>query len=131
MNKKKRNNTVCGLSALCADRGLSALVRRAIASSLARGTPTINQAATAAGMSVRTLQRRLDRLGVTYSELLEEVRFTTACRLLEQRELSLAEIALALGYSDPANFVRAVRRWTGEKPSVFRRLLLEGRKRRS
>lgn len=76
-------------------------------------------------MSVRTLQRRLLDFGLTYSQLLDQVRLETALRLLERSEASLAEAslaeaALALGYSDPAHFTRAFVRWTGEAPSAVR-----------
>ena len=96
-------------------------VRRWIASSLADGRPNINRAAEAAGMSVRTLQRRLGDLGLTYGQLRDEVRLETACRLLDGSEVSVAQTALALGYSDPAHFTRAFTRWTGSTPQAYRR----------
>lgn len=72
-------------------------------------------------MSTRSLQRRLLKFGLTYSQLIDEVRLETACRLLARTETSLAKIAYDLGYADPANFTRAFQRWTGQKPSAFRR----------
>ena len=105
-------------------------VRRAIAVALAEGQPTIAQAAATAGTSVRTLQRRLLDLGLTYRELLDEVRLETACRLMERSETSLAEVAAALGYADPANFTRAFQRWTGKTPSAFRRRIHQDHGRR-
>jgi AraC-like DNA-binding protein len=46
------------------------------------GHPTIDRAAQRLGTSVRTLQRRLHNAGLSYSELLDEVRCDAACRLL-------------------------------------------------
>ncbi len=131
MTTKQRNKIVRGLCPSRADCDLATLVRRSTAASLAKGHPTIAQAAEAADMSVRTLQRRFLDFGLTYSQLLDEVRLETACRLLEWSETSLAEIASALGYADPANFTRAFQRWTGETPSGFRRRIRQGCKRRS
>jgi AraC-like DNA-binding protein len=126
MTTKQRNQIAHGLSASRADCDLTTLVRRSIAASLVKGHPTIAQAAEAADMCVRTLQRRLLDFGLTYSQLLDEVRLETACRLLERSETSLAEIATAMGYADPASFTRAFQRWTGETPSAFRRRIRQG-----
>ena len=82
--------------------------------------PSIVGAAMAAGVSVRGLQRRLAADGLTYSQLLEEVRRDAALRLIEDRNRSLAEIASALGYSDPPHFTRAFLRWTGITPRAYR-----------
>jgi len=105
------------------------LVRHWIASSLAGGDPTVARAAEAAGMSVRTLQRRLMDFGLTYRQLLDEVRLEMACGLMERSEANLAETAVALGYSDPAHFTRAFERWTGEAPSAFRHRIRQAHRR--
>ena len=95
-------------------------VRRSIATSLACGIPTIARAASAVGLSVRGLQRRLAADGLTYSQLLEEVRRDAAIRLIKGHGHSFSQIASALGYSDPAHFTRAFVRWTGMTPRAYR-----------
>jgi AraC-like DNA-binding protein/transposase-like protein len=70
-------------------------------------------------MSTRTFKRKLEEQGTSYSKLLEELRRARATELLRS-ELSIAEIAERLGYSDAANFTRAFRRWTGQSPRAFR-----------
>jgi AraC-like DNA-binding protein len=70
-------------------------------------------------LSTRTFKRKLEEHGTSYSKLLEELRRSRATELLRS-ELSIAEIAQRLGYSDPANFTRAFRRWTGQSPRAFR-----------
>jgi len=95
-------------------------IRKAIARRLARGHPAIRDVAATLGLNVRTLQRRLTKAGVVYSRLVEEVRLETAARLLEHRDLRLAKISSALGYSDPAHFTRAFARWTGTTPRTYR-----------
>ena len=72
-------------------------------------------------ISVRTLQRRLHRHGLTYSALVERVRHEEACRLLQEHGKSIAEIAVRLGYSDPSHFSRAFRRWEGVSPRAHQR----------
>lgn len=49
---------------------------------LSAGYPTVEQGARRVGVSVRTLQRRLHRNGLTYSRLVEHVRHEEARRLL-------------------------------------------------
>jgi AraC-like DNA-binding protein len=71
-------------------------------------------------MSVRTLKRKLEADGTTYSELLDEQRRAKAMLLLRRPDLAVEEIAARLGYSDAANFTRAFRRWTGTTPKAFR-----------
>ncbi len=101
---------------------LGGSVRQAIAPLLPSGYPDIRLVADIAGLSVRTLQRRLDNEGSSYARLVEQVRFETAVRLLHDDRVKLINLALELGYFDPANFTRAFRRWTSASPSEYRRL---------
>ena len=73
-----------------------------------------------AGISVRTLQRRLARHGTTFTDVLLWHRRREAHRLLESMDLPLSEIATSLGYSELSSFSRAFRRWSGVSPSAFR-----------
>ncbi|WDD90688.1 AraC family transcriptional regulator (plasmid) [Burkholderia sp. FERM BP-3421] len=72
--------------------------------------------ASALHMTERTLRRRLDKDGVTFQSLLDEVRREEAIRLLRDRALTVAAIAERLGYSEPRSFRHAYRRWTGRTP---------------
>lgn len=105
---------------------LGGSVRQAIGPLLPSGYPDIRLVANIAGLSVRTLQRRLDKDGRSYARLVDQVRFETAMRLLRDDRVKLIDIAFELGYSDPANFTRAFRRWTGVSPSAYRRLANTG-----
>jgi len=95
-------------------------IRDAIRQRIAQGPPHIEEIAVSCPLKTRTLQRRLAEAGTSYSRIVDEVRFEAACGLLEDRGLTLAEIASALGYSDPANFTRAFTRWSGITPRVYR-----------
>lgn len=89
------------------------------------GYPSLNLVATAAEMSTRSLQRRLMQNGVTYSHLVDQVRFEIAVNLLKDPRIKLIEIVSELGFTDAANFTRAFKRWTGVSPREFRRLHLD------
>lgn len=71
-------------------------------------------------MSSRTLKRKLQQHGASFQSLLDETRRQDALRLLEDRTLSVEDIATRIGYTDPANFTRAFRKWTGQSPSEYR-----------
>ncbi|MCV3241731.1 helix-turn-helix transcriptional regulator [Mesorhizobium sp. ZC-5] len=71
------------------------------------------------GMSARTLQRRLKYCGIDFEDLLDETRRCEALRLISEGEHTMTDIAYRIGYSDPAHFTRAFRRWTGSAPSHF------------
>lgn len=71
-------------------------------------------------MSDRTLKRRLQQHGISFQQLLDEARKRDSFRLLEDPTLNLEEIAHRLGYSAPANFSRAFRKWTGSTPGAYR-----------
>lgn len=71
-------------------------------------------------VSARTLQRALEREGVTFSRLIERVRFHQARHLLASGDIKLIDIAYALGYHEPASFSRAFHRWSGLSPSEYR-----------
>ncbi|WP_182523764.1 helix-turn-helix domain-containing protein [Nocardioides dongkuii] len=80
-------------------------------------------AAVAAGLGLteRSLRRRLTAEGTGYQALLDEVRSSIACSLLGGRAtIPVADVADRLGYTDPAAFVRAFRRWTGTTPGAYR-----------
>ena len=98
-------------------------VRRALARRLPQGEAEIEVVARDLGMSTRTLQRRLSSFGVSYQELLDVVRRESAEKCVTESSLSIGEIAYLVGYSEPAAFHRAFRRWTGSTPHEFRQRL--------
>lgn len=82
--------------------------------------PTCATVAERLYMSESTLQRRLSAEGVRYQELLDQVRYKLAVEYLQKTSLPISEISLLLGYSNPANFRRTFKRWSGQKPSHLR-----------
>ncbi len=96
---------------------------------LEAGRPRIEDVADAAGLSRRTFQRRLGEAGLSLSRLVEEARFVRAVELLEDPDRKTIDVAYEVGYSDPAHFTRAFRRWSSLPPSDYRRLARRDRKR--
>lgn len=82
--------------------------------------PTLDHTAGLLRMPVRTLQRRLQQGGVSYSQLVEQTRRETARHMLRRHDMRISEIAATLGYADPASFTRAFHRWTGMSPRAYR-----------
>jgi len=103
------------------------LSERAIVSTLDSGCGLLGQVARSVGLSERTLQRRLNRCGCGFAELVEAVRLTRAEVLLGDAAMSLVEVALSLGYSDQSAFSRAFKRWTSLTPGVYRQRGIDGR----
>jgi AraC-like DNA-binding protein len=100
--------------------GIALEVQRALASRVAGADTRIDTIARHLAMSARSLQRRLSAEGVTYQALVEETRKEAAGRYVAGSTLSLAEIAYLVGYSEPASFHRAFKRWYGVTPEGFR-----------
>lgn len=71
-------------------------------------------------MSARTLRRRLEGEGTSYQRIKDKARRDRAISLLRQPELSIFDVAEALGFSDPSAFHRSFKKWTGLPPGEFR-----------
>jgi AraC-like DNA-binding protein len=88
---------------------------------LPSGAVGIDAIACKLGLSRQTLFRKLKAEGVTFEQVLDELRFSMAHDYLDVRNLSVKETAYQLGFSDPTAFSRAFKRWTGRTPSIARR----------
>lgn len=100
---------------------LSDRVRRLVGDQLG-GTTTMTLASVSRDLAVsgRTMSRRLADEGTSFRDILDDVRREFACALLQDRSLSVGDIAFFLQYSEPSVFHRAFRRWTGQTPREFR-----------
>ena len=72
----------------------------------------------------RTLRRRLDEEGVSYSEILNDLRQELAKQYIRDDSMSLTEISYMLGFSQPSSLSRAFRLWTGKSPTEMRQNVL-------
>jgi AraC-like DNA-binding protein len=72
------------------------------------------------GVNERSLRRQLRQQGFSFRGLLDELRTQIALKYLRTTKLVNEDIAVALGFSDAANFRRAFHRWTNKAPSEIR-----------
>jgi AraC-like DNA-binding protein len=100
--------------------GVTLDVRRALVSRLGGGDTRIQTIARSLATSTRSLQRRLAHAGVSYQQLLDRARKDAAERYLTDSSVSVGAVAYLLGYSEPAAFNRAFKRWHKETPQAFR-----------
>lgn len=74
-------------------------------------------------MSGRSLQRKLQQEGSSFQQLLDELRHQRSLLLLQDKDLSLADVAQQLGFSESSTFYRAFKRWQGVTPGEYRQKL--------
>lgn len=99
-------------------------VRKAIYLTLASGHASSESVAQGLGISVRTLQRRLDDSGATFNAVLNDVRRELVQRYLDNPKHTLVRISQMLGYSSPSAFTR----WFGAQFGVAPQRWRAGRK---
>lgn len=87
---------------------------------LPSGPPDQAAVADTLGLSLRTLQRRLQAENSSFQQILDTVRFELAKAYLWKEEYSLGEVGYLLGFSDHSNFNRAFKRWAGMTPAAYR-----------
>jgi AraC-like DNA-binding protein len=88
---------------------------------LASGRPAAGAVAAALGLTEQTLYRRLKAEDATFEAVLDALRRKLATHYLRDRKLPAKDAAYRLGFSDPAAFSRAFKRWTGMSPRAFAR----------
>ncbi|HSW12877.1 MAG TPA: AraC family transcriptional regulator [Solimonas sp.] len=119
------------MARMCEEQCRQLLARRRVRSGLAGQIrdrllrnpgemPSLETVAEELHMASRSLRRRLDEEGTTFRALVDEVRQTLAEELLMSAHMKLAEIAARLGYTEPAAFISAFKRWKGMSPTAYR-----------
>ncbi|MCA8274871.1 AraC family transcriptional regulator [Burkholderia sp. AU30280] len=68
----------------------------------------------ALGLSLRSLQRKLQEMGTSFSAMHNLVRQDLTSQYLSKKEYSIKEIAARLGYKNTSAFSRAMKRWSKE-----------------
>lgn len=99
---------------------LSVRAREIIIRGLPDGEPKREAIAKALCISEKTLQRRLLEEGASYQQLLDDTRRELAQRYLAQPNVSFAQAAYLLGFSDQGIFTRACKRWFEMTPGQYR-----------
>ncbi|MDJ0655783.1 MAG: AraC family transcriptional regulator [Xanthomonadales bacterium] len=83
-------------------------------------SPKIEAAARAFNVTSRTFRRKLAAEGTSFRELRCQVREALATEYLKNTDLTTAEIAERIGFSDSANFRSAFKRWRKLTPTEYR-----------
>jgi len=88
------------------------------------GDGSLEGAAASAGMSPRTLQRKLRDEGTSFRKVHDDARREIASDFLADPSLSISQVADRLGFGDVSAFDTAFKRWTGRTPRAYRREIL-------
>jgi AraC-like DNA-binding protein len=95
-------------------------VRRWLSTRLSQGWPERAVAAQHFSLSDRVFARRLQAQGISYTQLIDEVRKDRACQAVADTDEAFASVAETLGFSEASAFNRAFKRWTGHTPGDWR-----------
>lgn len=109
------------LTSLQSSRTVRGRVESLLMPVLHTGEIGVESIAARLGMSRATLFRRLKAEGTTFAGVLDDLRRRLALHYLAGRRVSVNETAYLVGFSDPAAFSRAFKRWTGASPRTVRR----------
>ena len=101
-----------------------ARVQAVLMDQLPSGNISDDSVADALHMSVRTMHRKLTEVSSNFRTLLVELRRNLAELYILDNSLTLTEISLLLGFSEPSSFSRAFKSWTGTAPSEARQARL-------
>ncbi|TGY92578.1 AraC family transcriptional regulator [Marinicauda pacifica] len=109
------------LAELEASKTVRGQVEAALLPILHEGEAGADRIAAQLGISRQTLFRRLQREDTSFRQVLGDLRQRLASDYLRGGKVSVNETAYLVGFSDPAAFSRAFKRWTGQGPKAFRR----------
>ena len=98
---------------------LQGRVEKLVLYALRTGGVTVDRVACELGLSRQTLFRKLSAEGVTFQQLLDELRHRMALHYLVTEKMSVQRAAAHLGFSDATAFSRAFKRWTGIRPREY------------
>jgi AraC-like DNA-binding protein len=99
---------------------LTAQVKAMIGHDFSEGFPGFETISAALNMSAPTLRRRLKSEGTTFQQIKDHARCEAARLHLGRPELSVNDVALQLGFTDPSAFHRSFKKWTGQTPGQYR-----------
>jgi AraC-like DNA-binding protein len=84
------------------------------------GEASMDTIAVKLGLSRQTLFRKLKAEGITFEKVLDELRHKLALHYLNEKKVPVNQTAYLVGFSEPAAFSRAFKRWTGSSPRMIR-----------
>jgi AraC-like DNA-binding protein len=122
--------TYASVLALCDDLhdrlqnrvGVAGKVRGILLARLGRNM-SLQDVAAHVGIPERTLRRKLREEGTSFREIVDQLRAEVAVKYLSDTQMTIDDIASALGFSETANFRQAFRRWKRASPRDYRQTL--------
>jgi AraC-like DNA-binding protein len=102
--------------------GVAGKVRGVLLARLGRNM-SLQDVATRVGIPERTLRRKLGEEGTSFREIVDQLRAEVAVKYLSDTQMTIDDIASALGFSETANFRQAFRRWKRASPRDYRQTL--------
>jgi AraC-like DNA-binding protein len=103
---------------------LQITIENAITPLLPHGKAQLAAVAQTLGVSSRTLARRLAAEGLSFGEILSQLRSDLATHYLSDPNLPISEVAWLVGYQGVSAFSHGYKRWTGMNPKKMRGKLL-------
>lgn len=107
-------------SGVSSEASLLDRARQTILATLPMGEPVLEPIAHQLGLCEWTLQRKLREHGLSFTQVVDQIRQESAIAHLKQRHLSVTQLASMLGYSETSAFSRAFKRWFGVSPKQWR-----------
>ena len=114
-----RNHAEALLQRLESSHSMRDRVERTLMPLLHTGDVSMDTIAGELGVSRQKLFRSLRAEGVTFEQVLDELRHELALNHLSANKASVKQTARLVGYSEPAAFSRAFKRWTGASPRMY------------
>ncbi|MBV7316567.1 AraC family transcriptional regulator [Shewanella sp. NIFS-20-20] len=82
--------------------------------------PSAEKVASHFNYSLRTLNRKLSKTGGSYQKILDNTRRELSIKYLAQTNMTIEDISAAVGFTEPPNFYKAFKKWTGKTPLEYR-----------
>lgn len=98
-------------------------LRSYIAENISFGTPTLDEVSSHLKLGEKTLRRRLEKKGLSFSGVTDSIREEIGTTLIQETQYPLKEISAILGFSEQSSFQRAFKKWTGFTPLQYRKNL--------
>ena len=102
------------------EHNIASQVRQMIANSVPLTFPTVEELAKEFNTSSQTLRRKLAEEGNSYQAIKDAIRKDRAISLLMNPAIPIKNIAIELGFSDPAAFNKSFKNWFMTTPSGYR-----------
>ena len=111
------------LKALAQTRSTRGRVEAVLLPMLHTGRVSMDHVSALLAMSRPTLYRALRAEQTTFEQVVDAARHMMALQHLRNRKVTVSDVAQKVGFSDPAAFSRAFKRWTGASPKAALRTI--------